>query len=151
MDKNKSNFRKKMPEPTIEMLTDEQMCRTKGEKEYRDFVKYEARHKAKKSKRERQIQENEDSGKAHYVYRNEHIYQYPYGIEVSTSAPERQPVRPVDDATVEKTVERMVPNTADMVRVHRLTGMRPCELCAMRWFRLPSSPPLEKVRSALHL
>lgn len=50
-----------------------------------------------------------------------------------TSAPERQPVRPVDDATVEKTVERMVPNTADMVRVHRLTGMRPCELCAMRW------------------
>lgn len=50
-----------------------------------------------------------------------------------TSAPERRPVRPVDDATVEKTVERMVPNTADMVRVHRLTGMRPCELCAMRW------------------
>ena len=83
MDKNKSNFKKKMPEPTIEILTDEQMCRTKGEKEYRDFVKYEARHKAKKSKRERQIQENEDSGKAHYVYRNEHIYQYPYGIEVS--------------------------------------------------------------------
>lgn len=50
-----------------------------------------------------------------------------------TSAPERVPVRPVDDATVEKTVEHMVPNTADMVRVHRLTGMRPCELCAMRW------------------
>ena len=50
-----------------------------------------------------------------------------------TSAPERRPVRPVDDATVAATVEHMMPNTADMVRVHRLTGMRPCELCAMRW------------------
>ena len=42
-----------------------------------------------------------------------------------TPARESTPVRPVDDATVEKTVERMAPNTADMVRVHRLTGMRP--------------------------
>ena len=50
-----------------------------------------------------------------------------------TSAPERQPVRPVDDATVAATLEHMMPNTADMVRVHRYTGMRPCELCAMRW------------------
>lgn len=50
-----------------------------------------------------------------------------------TSAPERQPVRPVDDATIEKTVAKMMPNTADMVRVHRLTGMRPCEMCALRW------------------
>ena len=83
MDKNKSNFKKKMPEPTIEMLTDEQMCRTKGEKEYRDLEKYVARLKARRAKREKQIQENEDSGKAHYVYRNEHIYQFPYGIEVS--------------------------------------------------------------------
>ena len=50
-----------------------------------------------------------------------------------TSAPERQPVRPVDDATISATVEHMMPNTADMVRVHRYTGMRPCELCALRW------------------
>lgn len=50
-----------------------------------------------------------------------------------TSAPERAPVRPVDDDTVEATIKKMMPNTADMVRVHRLTGMRPCELCAMRW------------------
>lgn len=50
-----------------------------------------------------------------------------------TSAPERRPVRPVDDATVSATVERMMPNTADMVRLHRVTGMRPCELCALRW------------------
>lgn len=50
-----------------------------------------------------------------------------------TTAPERKPVRPVDDATIERTVAKMMPNTADMVRVHRLTGMRPCEMCALRW------------------
>ena len=56
-----------------------------------------------------------------------------------SAAPERQPVRPVDDATVSATVEHMTPNTADMVRVHRLTGMRPCELCALRWSLIDTS------------
>lgn len=56
-----------------------------------------------------------------------------------TSAPERAPVRAIDDATIEKTVTAMMPNTADMVRVHRLTGMRPCELCAMRWSLIDTS------------
>ena len=56
-----------------------------------------------------------------------------------SSAPERQPVRPVDDATIAATVEHLMPNTADMVRVHRLTGMRPCELCAMRWSLIDTS------------
>jgi integrase len=50
-----------------------------------------------------------------------------------TSAPERAPIRPVDDDTIEATLAKMMPNTADMVRVHRLTGMRPCEVCALRW------------------
>lgn len=48
-------------------------------------------------------------------------------------AHETTPVRPVDDATIEKTLPAMMPNTADMVRVHRLTGMRPEEMCALRW------------------
>ena len=56
-----------------------------------------------------------------------------------TIAPERQPVRPVDDATISATLEHMMPNTADMVRVHRLTGMRPCELCALRWSLIDTS------------
>ncbi len=56
-----------------------------------------------------------------------------------TAAPERRPVRSVDDATVEATVAAMMPNTADMVRVHRLTGMRPCELCALRWSLVDTS------------
>jgi len=56
-----------------------------------------------------------------------------------TAAPERQPVRPVDDATIAATLEYMMPNTADMVRVHRLTGMRPCEMCALRWSHIDRS------------
>jgi integrase len=56
-----------------------------------------------------------------------------------TNAPERQPVRPVDDATIAATVAHMMPNTADMVRVHRLTGMRPCELCSLRWSLIDTS------------
>ena len=56
-----------------------------------------------------------------------------------TAAPERTPVRPVDDATIEVTVAKMMPNTADMVRVHRLTGMRPGELCALRWSLIDTS------------
>ena len=56
-----------------------------------------------------------------------------------TAARETAPVRPVDDATVSATVEHMTPNTADMVRVHRLTGMRPCELCALRWSLIDTS------------
>lgn len=50
-----------------------------------------------------------------------------------SAAKESVPVRPVDDATIAATIAHMMPNTADMVRVHRLTGMRPEELCAMTW------------------
>ena len=56
-----------------------------------------------------------------------------------SAAPERQPVRPVSDDTIAATVAHMVANTADMVRLHRLTGMRPCELCAMRWSHIDTT------------
>lgn len=56
-----------------------------------------------------------------------------------SSAPERAPVRPVDDATIAATLPFMMPNSADMVRVHRLTGMRPCEICAMSWKQIDTS------------
>ena len=56
-----------------------------------------------------------------------------------SAAPERAPVRPVDDATIAATVAHMMPNTADMVRVHRYTGMRPCELCALKWSLIDTS------------
>lgn len=56
-----------------------------------------------------------------------------------SAARENPPVGPVDDASVDKVLSALVPNTADMVRVHALTGMRPCELCAMRWSLIDQS------------
>ncbi|MBQ3316227.1 MAG: tyrosine-type recombinase/integrase [Kiritimatiellae bacterium] len=56
-----------------------------------------------------------------------------------SAARETPPVHPIDDATVEATLACLTPNTADMVRVQRLTGMRPCELCAMRWALIDQS------------
>jgi len=48
-----------------------------------------------------------------------------------TTARETAPVRPVDDITIEVTLRHLPPMVADMVRIQRLTGMRPGELCAM--------------------
>lgn len=56
-----------------------------------------------------------------------------------SAARETEPVRPVDDATVEATLAAMMPNTADMVRVHRLTGMRPEEICGLAWSLIDTS------------
>lgn len=50
-----------------------------------------------------------------------------------TAAPERELITPIDDDTLRATVAAMMPNTADMVMLQRHTGMRPCELCALRW------------------
>lgn len=47
-------------------------------------------------------------------------------------ARETRPVLPVDPDVVEKTLEILPPTVADMVRVQRLTGMRPGEVCAMQ-------------------
>ncbi|TWU23838.1 tyrosine-type recombinase/integrase [Bythopirellula polymerisocia] len=49
-----------------------------------------------------------------------------------TEAPECPPVPPVDDAIVEATLEHLPALVADMVRLQRLTGMRPSELCILR-------------------
>lgn len=53
----------------------------------------------------------------------------------------REPLRvaSVDDSTIERTMASMMPNTADMVRVHRLTGMRPEEICVLRWSDIDQS------------
>lgn len=67
-----------------------------------------------------------------------------------SEARETEPVRPVDDATVGATLAALPPNTADMVRVHRLTGMRPCELCALRWSLVDQSGTPWVYRPARH-
>ncbi len=50
-----------------------------------------------------------------------------------TDARECEPVMPVDDATVEATLPHLPSEVLrDMVRLQRLTGCRPAELCSMR-------------------
>lgn len=49
-----------------------------------------------------------------------------------SKARETAPVVPVDDATVEATLGVLSSVVGDMVRVQRLTGMRPAEICALR-------------------
>jgi integrase len=50
-----------------------------------------------------------------------------------STAPERPPVQPVDDATVEKTLAVLNRHVAGMIRVQRLTGCRPQDVCGLRW------------------
>lgn len=49
-----------------------------------------------------------------------------------TSARETDPILPVTDEIVEKTLGGLPEVVADMVRIQRLTGMRPAELCQIR-------------------
>ena len=49
-----------------------------------------------------------------------------------TAARETDPVVPVDDLTVDATLAHLHDVVADMVRLQRLTGMRPAELCLLR-------------------
>ena len=65
-------------------------------------------------------------------------------------AKETEPVRPVDDETLRLTLAEMLPNTADMVRVQRLTGMRPEEVCAIKWSLIDTSAEPWVYRPAEH-
>ncbi|MCC6492133.1 MAG: site-specific integrase, partial [Pirellulales bacterium] len=49
-----------------------------------------------------------------------------------TEARETEPVLPVDDATVDATLEHMPEVAADMVRLQRFSGARPAEICILR-------------------
>lgn len=49
-----------------------------------------------------------------------------------SNARETAPIRPVDDPTVEATLPYLPPIVADMVRLQRLTGCRPAEVCILR-------------------
>lgn len=56
-----------------------------------------------------------------------------------TDAPEPKPVLPVAETTVQATISHLTPVVADMVRLQRLTGMRPGEVCLIRPFDLNKS------------
>lgn len=49
-----------------------------------------------------------------------------------TAAREKEPVLPVADSVIEATLPHLKPIVADMVRLQRLTGCRPDEICSLR-------------------
>lgn len=49
-----------------------------------------------------------------------------------TTAREPEPVLPIDDSTVEKTIDNAIPVVADMIRIQRYSSSRPGEVFAMR-------------------
>jgi integrase len=50
-----------------------------------------------------------------------------------TDAPESEPVRPVPEHYLAATLPHLSPTVRAMVEVQLVTGMRPGEMCAMRW------------------
>ena len=53
-----------------------------------------------------------------------------------SKARETEPVRAVADDTIERTCALLPESLADLVRVNRLTGMRPAEACLLSWDRI---------------
>jgi integrase len=49
-----------------------------------------------------------------------------------TSAPDHPPVEPVSDTVIEATIPHLPPIVGDMVKLQRLTGTRPGEICSIR-------------------
>jgi len=67
-----------------------------------------------------------------------------------TSAPELPPIEPVDDAVVDATLPYLPDIVADMVRLQRLTGARPGEVCKLRPSDIDKSQAVWKWRPPTH-
>ncbi len=67
-----------------------------------------------------------------------------------SDAGESEPVKPVSEADVEATMKHVPPMVADMIRVERLTGMRPGEVCSMRWDEIDTSGDVWLYRPTSH-
>ncbi len=67
-----------------------------------------------------------------------------------TEAVEAEPVVPVSEETVEATIPHLPPMIVDMIRVHRLTGMRPGEVCSMDWAEIDTSGTVWLYRPTSH-
>jgi integrase len=65
-------------------------------------------------------------------------------------AKEAPPVLPVEDERVEATLPHLLPTVAAMVRLQRLTGMRPGEVCALRPCDLDTTGPVWLYRPGQH-
>ncbi len=67
-----------------------------------------------------------------------------------TEAKESTPVKPVDDSVIEATLSQLPIVIADMVRLQRLTGCRPSEVCLMRPCDIDRSGDVWLYRPAEH-
>jgi len=67
-----------------------------------------------------------------------------------TAARECEPVLPVDDATVDATLPHLPEVVADMIRLQRLTGCRPAEVCMIRPCDVDRSGEVWQYRPASH-
>jgi len=67
-----------------------------------------------------------------------------------TSARETAPVKPVDDAVVEATLKFTSPQVAAMIRLQRITGMRPGEVTMMRAGDIDQTEEVWVYRPAKH-
>ncbi len=67
-----------------------------------------------------------------------------------TDAKESAPVLPVADSVVNATLEHLPPIVADMVRLQRLTGSRPEEICMLRPCDVDTSGPVWAYRPESH-
>ena len=67
-----------------------------------------------------------------------------------TVAPDYDPIEPVSDEVVEATLAHLSDLVADMVRVQRLTGCRPGEVCMLRPMDLDRSGEIWRFRFAQH-
>jgi integrase len=65
-------------------------------------------------------------------------------------APDPEPIGPVPEAIVERTIEELTPTLAAMVRLQLATAMRPGELCALRACDLNMSGPIWEYRPESH-
>ncbi|MCC6492158.1 MAG: site-specific integrase [Pirellulales bacterium] len=64
--------------------------------------------------------------------------------------PEPEPIGPVDDAVIDATLPHLPDVVADMVRLQRLTGMRPAEVCILRPCDLDRSGDVWVYKPAKH-
>lgn len=67
-----------------------------------------------------------------------------------TEARESKPILPVADELVDATLPHMTPVVADMVRLQRLTGMRPAEVCIVRPCDIDRTGPVWVYRPESH-
>lgn len=72
------------------------------------------------------------------------------GLRAGQGGRETPPVEPVDDATVEATLPKLPSVVADMVRLQRLTGMRPGEVLSLRPCDVDRSGEVWVYRPASH-